>query len=219
MINIAIDGPSAAGKGVVSERLAKLLNIYHLDTGAIYRAIGLYMYENNIDASCEEEVSKVLDDINIEIEFINREQYTYLNGECVNGKIRTSIISDYSSRSSALLCVRDKVKHLQQDFAKKNNVIMEGRDITTEILPNAKYKFFLTASPETRALRRLKDLEAKGEKITFAQVLKDINERDYRDSHREFGKLQLAKDAVYINTDNYTVDEVVAIIYSKIDER
>lgn len=219
MINIAIDGPSAAGKGVVSERLAKLLNIYHLDTGAIYRAIGLYMYENNIDASSEEEVSKVLDDINIEIEFINREQYTYLNGECVNGKIRTSIISDYSSRSSALLCVRDKVKHLQQDFAKKNNVIMEGRDITTEILPNAKYKFFLTASPETRALRRLKDLEAKGEKITFAQVLKDINERDYRDSHREFGKLQLTKDAVYINTDNYTVDEVVAIIYSKIDER
>lgn len=219
MINIAIDGPSAAGKGVVSERLAKLLNIYHLDTGAIYRAIGLYMYENNIDASSEEEVSKVLDDINIEIEFINREQYTYLNGECVNGKIRTSIISDYSSRSSALLCVRDKVKHLQQDFAKKNNVIMEGRDITTEILPNAKYKFFLTASPETRALRRLKDLEAKGKKITFAQVLKDINERDYRDSHREFGKLQLAKDAVYINTDNYTVDEVVAIIYSKIDER
>ena len=96
---------------------------------------------------------------------------------------------------------------------------MEGRDITTEILPNAKYKFFLTASPETRALRRLKDLEAKGEKITFAQVLKDINERDYRDSHREFGKLQLAKDAVYINTDNYTIDEVVAIIYSKIDER
>lgn len=219
MINIAIDGPSAAGKGVVSECLAKLLNIYHLDTGAIYRAIGLYMYENNIDASSEEEVSKVLDDINIEIEFINREQYTYLNGECVNGKIRTSIISDYSSRSSALLCVRDKVKHLQQDFAKKNNVIMEGRDITTEILPNAKYKFFLTASPETRALRRLKDLEAKGEKITFAQVLKDINERDYRDSHREFGKLQLAKDAIYINTDNYTVDEVVAIIYSKIDER
>lgn len=219
MINIAIDGPSAAGKGVVSERLAKLLNIYHLDTGAIYRAIGLYMYENNIDASSEEEVSKVLDDINIEIEFINREQYTYLNGECVNGKIRTSIISDYSSRSSALLCVRDKVKHLQQDFAKKNNVIMEGRDITTEILPNAKYKFFLTASPENRALRRLKDLEAKGEKITFAQVLKDINERDYRDSHREFGKLHLAKDAVYINTDNYTIDEVVAIIYSKIDER
>ena len=219
MINIAIDGPSAAGKGVVSERLAKLLNIYHLDTGAIYRAIGLYMYENNIDASSDEEVSKVLDDINIEIEFINREQYTYLNGECVNGKLRTSIISDYSSRSSALLCVRDKVKHLQQNFAKNNNVIMEGRDITTEILPNAKYKFFLTASPETRALRRLKDLEAKGEKITFAQVLKDINERDYRDSHREFGKLQLAKDAVYINTDNYTIDEVVAIIYSKIDER
>lgn len=219
MINIAIDGPSGAGKGVVSERLAKLLNLYHVDTGAIYRAIGLYCYENNINASSDEEVSKILDNINIEIEFINLEQYTYLNGECVNGKIRSSIISDYSSRSSALKCVRDKVKFLQQDFASKNNVVMEGRDITTEILPNAKYKFYLTASPETRAKRRLKDLLDKGENITFEQVLKDINERDYRDTNRELGKLQLAKDAVYIDSDNYTIDEVVAIIYSKIDER
>lgn len=219
MINIAIDGTSGAGKGVVSEKLAKLLNIYHLDTGAIYRAIGLYCYENNIDAYDELEVEKILDKINVEIDFVNMVQYTYLNGECVNGKIRTSIVSDYASRSSALKCVRDKVKDLQQDFAKKNDVVVEGRDITTEILPNAKYKFFLTASPETRALRRLKDLEAKGEKISFDQVLKDINERDYRDSHREFGKLELAKDAVYINTDNYSIDEVVAIIYSKIDER
>ena len=96
---------------------------------------------------------------------------------------------------------------------------MEGRDITTEILPNAKYKFFLTASPEVRAHRRLKDLLAKGENITFEEVLKNINERDYRDSHREFGKLQLAKDAILINSDNYTIDEVVAIIYSKINER
>lgn len=219
MITIAIDGPSAAGKGVVSEKISKLLNIHHLDTGAIYRAIGLYCYENNVDAYDENQVKKILDKIEIKIEFINGEQYTYLNGECINGKIRSSIVSDYASRSSALLCVREKVKDLQQDFAKHHSVVMEGRDITTEILPNAKYKFYLTASPEVRALRRLKDLEAKGEKITFDQVLKDINERDYRDSHREFGKLQLAKDAVYINTDNYTIDEVVAIIYSKIDKR
>lgn len=219
MITIAIDGPSAAGKGVVSEKISKLLNIHHLDTGAIYRAIGLYCYENNVDAYDENQVKKILDKIEIKIEFINGEQYTYLNGECINGKIRSSIVSDYASRSSALLCVREKVKDLQQDFAKHHSVVMEGRDITTEILPNAKYKFYLTASPEVRALRRLKDLEAKGEKITFDQVLKDINERDYRDSHREFGRLQLAKDAVYINTDEFSVDEVVSIIYSKINER
>ena len=219
MITIAIDGPSAAGKGVVSEKISKLLNIHHLDTGAIYRAIGLYCYENNVDAYDENQVKKILDKIEIKIEFINGEQYTYLNGECINGKIRSSIVSDYASRSSALLCVREKVKDLQQDFAKHHSVVMEGRDITTEILPNAKYKFYLTASPEVRALRRLKDLEAKGEKISFDQVLKDINERDYRDSHREFGRLQLAKDAVYINTDEFSVDEVVAIIYSKINER
>lgn len=219
MITIAIDGPSAAGKGVVSEKISKLLNIHHLDTGAIYRAIGLYCYENNVDAHDENQVKKILDKIEIKIEFINGEQYTYLNGECINGKIRSSIVSDYASRSSALLCVREKVKDLQQDFAKHHSVVMEGRDITTEILPNAKYKFYLTASPEVRALRRLKDLEAKGEKITFDQVLKDINERDYRDSHRDFGRLQLAKDAVYINTDEFSVDEVVSIIYSKINER
>ena len=219
MINIAIDGPSGAGKGVVSEKLAKLLNLYHLDTGAMYRAIGLYCYENNVDGFSEEAVLQVLDKIDIKIEFINNVQYTYLNGECVNSRIRSSIASDYSSRSSALKCVRDKVKKLQQEFAKNNNVVMEGRDITTEILPDTKYKFYLDASAEVRANRRLKDLLAKGENITFEQVLSDINERDYRDTHREFGKLELSKDAFYINSDNYTIDEVVAIIYSKIDER
>ena len=219
MINIAIDGPSGAGKGVVSEKLAKLLNLYHLDTGAMYRAIGLYCYDNNVDGFSEEAVLQVLDKIDIKIEFINNVQYTYLNGECVNSRIRSSIASDYSSRSSALKCVRDKVKKLQQEFAKNNNVVMEGRDITTEILPDTKYKFYLDASAEVRANRRLKDLLAKGENITFEQVLSDINERDYRDTHREFGKLELSKDAFYINSDNYTIDEVVAIIYSKIDER
>lgn len=157
--------------------------------------------------------------MDIVIDFVNNEQYTYLNGECVNSKIRTSIISDYSSRSSALKIVRDKVRNIQQDFARNNNVIMEGRDITTEILPNAKYKFYLTASPEVRAKRRLKDLIAKGENVTFEKVLEDINERDYRDTHRQYGKLELAKDAIYVNTDEYNIDEVVAILYSKIDER
>lgn len=219
MITIAIDGPSGSGKGVVSEKLAKLLNICHVDTGAIYRAVGLYCYENNVDGFSEEEVGAVLDKINIEIKFVNNEQYTFLNGECVNPKIRTSIISDYASRSSRLKIVRDKVRDIQRDFAKNNSVVMEGRDITTEILPEAKYKFFITASPEVRAKRRLNDLLKKGEKITFEQVLEDINERDYRDTHREYGALTLAEDAIYVNTDDYDVDQVVAILYSKIDER
>lgn len=219
MITIAIDGPSGSGKGVVSDKLAKLLNIYHLDTGAIYRAIGLYCYENDVDGHSEEAVSAVLDNINIEIKFVNGEQYTYLNGQSVNHKIRTSIISDYASRSSALKIVRDKVRDIQRDFAKQHSVVMEGRDITSEILPDAKYKFYLTASPEIRAKRRLRDLLQKGEKITFEQVLADINERDYRDTHREYGALVLTKDAILVNTDDYDIDQVVAILYSKIDER
>lgn len=219
MITIAIDGPSGSGKGVVSEKLAKLLNICHLDTGAIYRAVGLYCYENNIDGYNEDAVKSVLDKINIEINFTNNLQYTYLNGECVNSKIRTSIISDYASRSSSLKIVRDKVRNIQRDFAKNHSVIMEGRDITTEILPDAKYKFYLTASPEVRAKRRLHDLLEKGEKITYEQVLSNINERDYRDMHREYGALTLAEDAIYVNTDDYDIDQVVAILYSKIDER
>lgn len=219
MITIAIDGPSGSGKGVVSEKLAKLLNIYHLDTGAIYRAIGLYCYENNIDGYSSEAVGAVLDKINIEIKFVNNEQYTYLNNECVNSKIRTSIVSDYASRSSALKIVRDKVRDIQRDFAKKHSVVMEGRDITSEILPDAKYKFYLTASPEVRAKRRLRDLLEKGEKITFEQVLDDINERDYRDTHREYGALVLTQDSMLVNTDDYDIDQVVAILYSKIDER
>lgn len=219
MITVAIDGPSGAGKSSVADKLAELLGIFHVNTGEIYRAIGVYLYENNIDAYSEEEVSKVLDNINIKVEFINRHQYNYLNGECVNQKLHNPTIDDYSSRSSALKCVREKIKETQRDIAKEYSVIMEGRDITTEILPDAKYKFFLTASPEVRALRRQKELEKKGQKVSFKKVLEDILERDYRDTHRELCPLKLADDAIYVDSDNYSLDEVVAIMYSKIDER
>ena len=213
MITIAIDGPSAAGKGVVSEKISKLLNIHHLDTGAIYRAIGLYCYENNVDAHDEEQVKKILDKIEIKIEFINGEQYTYLNGECINGKIRSSIVSDYASRSSALLCVREKVKDLQQDFAKHHSVVMEGRDITTEILPNAKYKFYLTASPEVRAERRLQQHKESGENVGYEEVLQNIIMRDFEDANRKISPLKPAEDAVIIDTSHTTLQDTSKKIY------
>ncbi len=218
MITIAIDGPSGSGKSTVAKKIAKLLNIYHVNVGELYRAIGVYLYEHNINARSEEEVSKVLDDININVEFLNNEQINLVNGEGVNHKLHTPIASDYSSQCSPLKIVREKVKKIQQDIASKYSIVMEGRDITTEVLPNAKYKFFITASPENRAKRRLEELVAKGINSTYDEVYADIVERDYRDTHRELSPLKLAADAIYIDTDKYSADEVVAIIYSKIEE-
>lgn len=219
MITIAIDGTGSSGKGTVSKKIAQLLNIHHYDTGAIYRAIGLYCYKNNVDNNNLAQVEEHLKKINIKVEFINKEQYTYLNGECVNNEIRSSIVSDYASRFSSIKQVREKVISLQRDFAKYHSVVMEGRDITTVVLPDAKYKFYLDAPAEIRAARRLKDLQAKGENITYEQVLADLVERDRRNKEAEHGKLYIAEDATYINTGNYTPDEIVAIIYSKIDEK
>ena len=216
MITIAIDGPSGSGKSTVAKRLASMLNICHVNTGELYRSVAVYMKENNISAKDEEAVKKAMDQFNFKVDYINGEQYNFLNGECINHKLHTAEISELSAVYSPIAYVREKVKLIQRQIAKNFSVVMEGRNITTDILPNAKNKFYLSASPETRALRRQKELEEKGEKCTFKQVYNDILERDYRDTHRELGKLELAKDAVYINTDNYSVDEVVAIIYSKL---
>lgn len=219
MLSIAIDGPSGAGKSSVAKKLGKLLNVLHLNTGALYRAVAIYLYENKINPCSEEDVKKALNKINVKIDFINGEQYTYLNNEQVNNKLYSSDISDYASKSSALKCVRDKLLSIQQDIAKQHHVILEGRDTTTVVLPNATYKFFLTASAENRAKRRLLELEQKGEHITYEECLKDIIARDNRDSNREINPLRMADDAIYINSDNYTLEEVVAIMYSFIKER
>lgn len=219
MITIAIDGPSGSGKSTIAQKLADKLQIFHVNAGELYRTIAVYLYENNIDAKNEDQVKSVLNNINIKVEFVNNEQNNYLNGTLVNNKLHTSIASDYSSQCAPQKAVREKVKQIQREIANNYGVVMEGRDITTEILPNAKYKFYITASAEVRATRRFNELKKRGEKITYKQVYDDILERDYRDTHRKLGLLTIAPDAVVINTDNYTAEEVSEIILKTIKEK
>ena len=218
MITIAIDGPSASGKTSTAKRLAKKFNLLHLNTGALYRAIAVYLFENNINSYDEKEVEKALPNIEISVDFVNGEQLTKVNGVDVSSKLYTTEMGKLSSVTSAYGAVRQKMLHIQRDIATKHPVVMEGRDITSVVLPNAKYKFFLSASNEIRAKRRLANLLEIGENITQEQVLKDLKERDERDSSREHNPLVQVEDAILINTDHYTLDEVVAIISSYIKE-
>lgn len=218
MITIAIDGPSASGKTSTAKRISKKLNILHLNTGALYRAIAVYLFENNIDAANEKAVKKVINKIKVTVKFENGEQKTFVNGSDVSSKLYTTEIGKMSSISSAYMLIRKKMLHLQRDIAKHHSVVMEGRDITSVVLPKAKYKFFLSATNEVRAKRRLKNLLEVGETISYEQVLEDLKERDERDSSRENNPLVLVKDAVLINTDDYSLDEVVDIICSNIKE-
>jgi len=218
MITIAIDGPSASGKTSTAKKISTKLNILHLNTGALYRAIGLYLHENKIDATNPKAVKKVLPKINVAVEFTDGAQKTILNGVDVSDKLYTSEMGKLSSISSVYPFVRKKMLHLQRHIAKKHSVVMEGRDITSVILPKAKYKFFLSASDEVRAKRRLANLLEIGETVTLEDVLKDIKERDERDSSRENNPLILVKDAVLIDTDKLSLDEVVETILSYVKE-
>lgn len=219
MYSIAIDGPVSSGKSTVAKILAKRLNILHLNTGALYRAIGLYAQRNNLlNAFSGADVSKVnkseiemlINNANVDVKFINGNQHTFLNGEDVTNLIHNPIISDYSSRVSVIKEVRDHVLFLQRDIASKQSVVMEGRDITSHVLPSSKYKFYLTASAEVRADRRYKEELSKGIKTTFKQVLKDVKMRDLRDTTRDICPLIITDDAVVINTDDINEPEKVA---------
>lgn len=218
MITIAIDGPSGSGKSTTAKLVSEKLGILHLNTGALYRAVAVYLHENNIDVNDVKAIKKALKFINITVNFVNGEQLTILNGEDVTSKLYSSEISKLASTSSSLKSVRSKMLNLQRNIAKEHSVIMEGRDITSHVLPKAKYKFFLSASPDERAKRRLQNLLDAGEKISYEEVLKDINERDKRDTTRKINPLKLVEDATLINNDNYTIDEVVEIIISHIKE-
>lgn len=218
MITIAIDGPSGSGKSTIAQILANKLNLCHVNAGELYRCIGVYLYEHNINARDEQAVRSQLGNINIKVEFVNHEQNNYVNGVLVNNKLHTPIASDFSSQCSPFVCVREKVKAIQREVATNYAVVMEGRDITTEILPNAKYKFYITASAQVRATRRFNELKHT-DNTTFKQVYDDIVERDYRDTHREHGVLTIAPDALVINTDNYTAEQVAELIYKQIKEK
>ncbi len=211
---IAIDGPAGAGKSTVAKAISKELGYIYIDTGAMYRAFGLYLLNNNINVNNEDEISKVIDKVNISIEFVNGEQRIYLNDVDVSDKIRTPEVGDAASSCSVHNCVRKKLVAMQQELASKSSVVMDGRDIGSVVLPNANLKIYLTASVLIRAKRRLEDYKQKGINKDLDELVKEIEERDYRDTHRDNSPLIKVSDAILIDSSDMTVDEVIdKIIY------
>lgn len=207
--NIAIDGPAGAGKSTIAKAISKKLNFIYIDTGAMYRAVGLYYLNNNIDILKEDEVNSLLSNINITLTYENGVQQIILNGENVSSLIRTEEVSHAASVVSTYKLVREKMVAMQKELALVNNVVMDGRDIGTVVLPNANVKVYLTATSEERARRRHKELIEKGIEITFLEVLEDIKVRDSRDMNRENSPLKQADDAVLIDSSNMSIDEVI----------
>ncbi len=219
MLNIAIDGPSGAGKSTIAKEIAKRLNIIYLDTGAMYRAIGLKAVRLNIDTNDSEGVTAILDDTNIEIKYQDGVQIIYLDGEDVSTAIREHHISKAASNVSKIPAVRLKLVKMQREIAAKNNVVLDGRDITSYVLKDANNKFYLTATPEERAKRRYKELLEKGQNVQYDTILADINDRDYNDTHRDFAPLTLTEDSIYIDSTNLTINEAIDKILSYIKDR
>lgn len=217
MINIAIDGPAGAGKSTVAKAVAKKLNFIYLDTGAMYRAVAYSAIKNGIAITDEQAISEFVKTITMDIAYDeNGEQQIFVFDENVTPYIRQNEISKAASDVSAYPSVRYRMVELQRIEAGKNNVVLDGRDIGTFVLPNAEYKFFMTASPEVRAKRRYDELLARGQSVDYDKVLNDIITRDYNDSHRAVAPLKQAEDAVYLDTSNMTVEEVTNFIIDRI---
>ncbi len=212
MINIAIDGPAGAGKSTIAKRVAKELGFIYVDTGAMYRAIAYYLLTNDVDVENAAALTKGLESVNIEIRYENDVQQVYLNDENVTAFLRTEDVGNMASVSSAKPQVRAALLDLQRDLAETCNVVMDGRDIGTNVLPNANVKVFLTASSKERANRRYKELLEKGEAADLDQIEHDIIERDTRDMNREIAPLKQAEDAIYIDSSDMNIDEVVDAI-------
>ena len=219
VINIAIDGPSGAGKSTIAKRLAKLLKVTYVDTGAMYRALGLKAVRLGIDPADGEAVAPILKDTKIFFKNIDGEQHIFLDGEDVSGLIRTEQISNAASVISTHASVREKLVDLQREIARNTDTVMDGRDIGTVVLPNTPYKFYVTASPEVRARRRYLEYEQKGMlgNITYEQVLEEIKARDYRDMNREHAPLRPAERAKIIDTSEMDIDEAVDALLEEID--
>ena len=213
IINVAIDGPAGAGKSTISRAAAKELGYIYIDTGALYRTVGLNAMRKGADINDPESVvATITDDLKVELRFIDGEQRMFLCGEDVSDKIRTPEASSAASKVSAVPEVRKYLFDLQKDLAKNNNCIMDGRDIGTVVLPDAKVKIFLTASPEARAQRRYKELIEKGMDVKYDDVLADMIKRDYDDSHRAIAPLKQADDAVLADTSECTLEESIELI-------
>ena len=219
MVSIAIDGPGGAGKSTIAKTLAKKLGYIYVDTGALYRAIGLYMLNSGTDTKDKSAVVPKLAEINVELKYIDGAQKVILCGNDVSTEIRKPEVSMAASDVSAIVDVRAFLLELQREMARKNNVIMDGRDIGTVVLPNAEIKIFLTASAEERAQRRYKELIEKGVEVEYETVLKELNERDYQDSHREIAPLKPADDAQMIDTTGYNLEQSVDMLAKFVTKR
>ena len=217
--NIAIDGPAGAGKSTIAKKVAKELSYIYVDTGAMFRAMALYCIRNGVDREKEQEVSKACEEITVSISYENGEQQVLLNGENVNGFIRTEEVGNTASTISVYGKVRTKLLELQRKLAETQDVIMDGRDIGTCVLPNAQVKIYLTASVETRGKRRFLELQEKGQACSLEEICADIKDRDYRDMHREIAPLKQAEDAILVDRSNMTIDEVVAEILKLVKEK
>lgn len=219
IINVAIDGPAGAGKSTISRKAAAELGYIYIDTGALYRTVGLNALRKGADLQSDDAIIATLtDDVKVELKFIDGEQRMFLSGEDVSDKIRTPEASMAASRVSAVPKVREYLFDLQKKLASENNCVMDGRDIGTVVLPDADVKIFLTASPEARAERRFKELTEKGMDVKYEDVLADMIKRDYDDSHRAIAPLKQADDAILCDTSNIGLEESIELIIRTIKE-
>ncbi len=219
MISVAIDGPSGSGKSTISKCLAKKLGFVSLDTGALYRTIAYFLKNNKINYQDENLVEQKLKNINIDLRYLNSNQRVFLDGKDVTNSIRSEDISMISSCISAMPCVRSYLLDFQRNMAKKYNIIMDGRDIGTVILPNATVKIFLTASPEVRAKRRYSELSESGQNVNYKEVLSDVLKRDFNDKNRKISPLKQADDAILFDSSEYSFEQTVEELFKIIKER
>lgn len=219
MINIAIDGPAGAGKSTIAKTVSKELGYIYVDTGALYRTVGLNALRNGVDTKDTEGVVATLDGLKVSLRFVNNEQRVFLGEEDVSEAIRQNEVSMAASNVSAIPKVREFLFDLQRDIAKNNNCIMDGRDIGTVVLPDAQIKLFLTASAEARADRRYKELVEKGQTVDYDVILEEIKERDYQDSHREIAPLKQAEDAILVDSTEMDLPATIEYMLGVIKER